>query len=308
MVRRSKYGSNGRRYRHSQHAFDLRRVIQSRPLATVQRFSSILQRQLSMKGIVLAGGLGTRLYPLTKITNKHLLPVYNRPMIYYPIQTLVDAGISEILIVTGGNNAGDFLKLLGNGKEFGLKHINYTYQEGEGGIAAALSLAEHFAEDDLVCVILGDNVYEKSVRQSAEDFIKRGHGAKIHLKEVENPQRFGVPVISGDRILKIEEKPEVPQSKYAVTGLYMFDSSVFEIIKTLKPSGRGELEITDVNNAFIERNDMTYAIVDGWWSDAGGSSDALLRTNILVASQYEGDPGECPPDVVRNAASALRKQ
>jgi glucose-1-phosphate thymidylyltransferase len=261
-----------------------------------------------VKGIVLAGGLGTRLYPLTKITNKHLLPVYNRPMIYYPIQTLVDAGISEILIVTGGNNAGDFLRLLGNGKEFGLKHINYTYQEGEGGIAAALSLAEYFAEDDLVCVILGDNVYEKSVRQSAEDFIRRGHGAKIHLKEVENPQRFGVPVISGDRILKIEEKPDVPQSKYAVTGLYMFDSSVFEIIKTLRPSGRGELEITDVNNAFIERNDMTYAIVDGWWSDAGGSSDALLRTNILVASQYEGDPGECPPDVVRNAAAALRKQ
>ena len=261
-----------------------------------------------MKGIVLAGGLGTRLYPLTKITNKHLLPVYNRPMIYYPIQTLVDAGISEILIVTGGNNAGDFLRLLGNGKEFGLKHINYTYQEGEGGIAAALSLAEYFAEDDLVCVILGDNVYEKSVRQSAEDFTRRGHGAKIHLKEVENPQRFGVPVISGDRILKIEEKPEVPQSKYAVTGLYMFDSSVFEIIKTLKPSGRGELEITDVNNAFIESNDMTYAIVDGWWSDAGGSYDALLRTTILVASQYEGDPGECPPDVVRNAASALRKQ
>jgi glucose-1-phosphate thymidylyltransferase len=261
-----------------------------------------------MKGIVLAGGLGTRLYPLTKITNKHLLPVYNRPMIYYPIQTLVDAGISEILIVTGGNNAGDFLRLLGNGKEFGLKHINYTYQEGEGGIAAALSLAEYFAEDDLVCVILGDNVYEKSVRQSAEDFIRRGHGAKVHLTEVENPQRFGVPVISGDRILKIEEKPQVPQSKYAVTGLYMFDSSVFEIIKTLKPSGRGELEITDVNNAFIERNDMTYAIVDGWWSDAGGSSDALLRTNILVASQYEGDPGECPPEVVRNAAAALRKQ
>jgi glucose-1-phosphate thymidylyltransferase len=261
-----------------------------------------------MKGIVLAGGLGTRLYPLTKITNKHLLPVYNRPMIYYPIQTLVDAGISEILIVTGGNNAGDFLRLLGNGKEFGLKHINYTYQEGEGGIADALSLAEYFADGDLVCVILGDNVYEKSVHQSAEDFIRHGHGAKIHLKEVENPQRFGVPVISGERILKIEEKPDVPQSKYAVTGLYMFDSSVFEIIKTLKPSGRGELEITDVNNAFIERNDMTYAIVDGWWSDAGGSSDALLRTNILVASQYEGDPGECPPEVVRNAAAALRKQ
>src|SRR3954463_13961766 len=165
-----------------------------------------------MKGIVLAGGLGTRLHPLTKITNKHLLPVYNRPMIYYPIQTLVDAGIQEILIVTGGRNAGHFLELLGNGKGFGLKHLHYTYQEGEGGIAAALSLAEHFVEDDPVCVILGDNVYEKSVRQSAADFLSRGHGAKIHLKQVENPQRFGVPMISGDRIVKIEEKPKVPQS------------------------------------------------------------------------------------------------
>src|ERR1051326_2114931 len=213
-----------------------------------------------MKGIVLAGGLRTRLFPLTKITNKHLLPVYNRPMIYYPIQTLVDAGISEILIVTGGNSAGDFLKLLGNGKEFGLKHINYTYQEGEGGIAAALSLAEYFAEDDLICVILGDNVYENSVRQSAEDFIQRGHGAKIHLKKVENPQRFGVPVIDGKRILKIEEKPKKPQSNYAVTGLYMYHSTVFDIIKTLKPSGRGELEITDVNNAYIDSDDMTYDI------------------------------------------------
>src|SRR5690242_6407898 len=181
-----------------------------------------------MKGIVLAGGLGSRLHPLTKITNKHLLPVYNRPMIYYPIQTLVDAGISEILIVTGGNSAGDFLKLLGNGKEFGLKHINYTYQEGEGGIAAALSLAEYFAEDDLICVILGDNVYEHSVQKSVQAFISRGHGAKIHLKRVENPQRFGVPVIDGTRIVKIEEKPQQPQSNYAVTGLYMYDSSVFD--------------------------------------------------------------------------------
>src|SRR5881296_2752978 len=209
-----------------------------------------------MKGVVLAGGLGTRLFPLTKITNKHLLPIYDKPMIFYPIQTLVDAGIDDILIVTGGNNAGDFLKLLGNGKEFGLKHINYTYQEGEGGIAAALSLAEYFAENDLICVILGDNVYENNVRQSAEDFIQRGHGAKIHLKKVENPQRFGVPVIDGDRILKIEEKPKQPKSDYAVTGLYMYDPSVFEIIKTLKPSGRGELEITDVNNAYIQRSAM----------------------------------------------------
>ena len=260
-----------------------------------------------MKGIVLAGGLGTRLQPLTKITNKHLLPIYNRPMIYYPIQTLVDAGITEILIVTGGRNAGDFLQLLGNGKAFGLKHLDYTYQEGEGGIAAALSLAEYFVDQDLVCVILGDNVYEKSVRASVNDFIQQGHGAKIQLKQVENPQRFGVPIISGDRILKIEEKPKQPKSEYAVTGLYMYDSTVFDIIKTLKPSGRGELEITDVNNAYIERNEMTYAIVDGWWSDAG-TFESLLRSNILVASQSESDAEEISPAAVQAAASILRQQ
>jgi glucose-1-phosphate thymidylyltransferase len=260
-----------------------------------------------MKGIVLAGGLGSRLNPLTKVTNKHLLPVYNKPMVYYPIQTLVDAGIKEILVVTGGNNAGDFLRLLGNGKQFGLKHLDYTYQEGEGGIAAALSLAEYFADNDPVCVILGDNVYEKSVLESATDFIRRGHGAKIHLKKVDNPQRFGVPIISGDRILKIEEKPKVPQSDYAVTGLYMYDHSVFDIIKTLKPSGRGELEITDVNNAYIQRDDLTYSIIDGWWSDAG-TFDSLLRTNILVASQHEGDPEEMPQAALQSSASILRKQ
>ncbi len=260
-----------------------------------------------MKGIVLAGGLGTRLYPLTKITNKHLLPVYNRPMIYYPIQTLVDADITEILIVTGGRNAGDFLELLGNGKEFGLKHLNYTYQEGEGGIAAALSLAEYFVEDDCLCVILGDNVYEKSVRQSATEFIQRRDSAKIHLKRVENPQRFGVPVMSDGRIVRIEEKPTVPKSEYAVTGLYMYDHSVFDIIKTLKPSGRGELEITDVNNAYIEREDLTYAIVDGWWSDAG-TFDSLLRTNILVASQFEGNTEEISQAAIQTSASMLRQQ
>jgi glucose-1-phosphate thymidylyltransferase len=260
-----------------------------------------------MKGIVLAGGLGSRLHPLTKVTNKHLLPVYNRPMIYYPIQALVDAGISEILIVTGGNNAGDFLRLLGNGKQFGLKHLDYTYQEGEGGIAAALSLAEYFADVDPVCVILGDNIYEKTFRASAEDFTRLGSGAKIHLKKVQNPQRFGVPIISGDRIVNIEEKPKVPQSEYAVTGLYMYDSSVFEIIRTLRPSGRGELEITDVNNAFIARGAMTYDIIEGWWSDAG-TFDSLLRTNILVASQHEGNAEEMPQDVLQNSASILRKQ
>ena len=261
-----------------------------------------------MKGIVLAGGLGTRLYPLTKITNKHLLPIYSKPMIYYPIRTLVDMGIEEILVVTGGNNAGDFLRLLGNGKEFGLKHINYTYQEGEGGIAAALDLAEYFAEDDPICVILGDNVYEQNLRKSASDFIRRGSGAKIHLKRVENPQRFGVPIIDGDRIVKIEEKPKQPKSEYAVTGLYMYDSTVFEIIKTLKPSGRGELEITDVNNAYIERNEMSYEIIEGWWSDAG-TFDSLLRTNILVASQSaEANPEEMPAAALQSSASILKRQ
>lgn len=260
-----------------------------------------------MKGIVLAGGLGSRLHPLTKITNKHLLPVYNRPMIHYPIQTLVDAGITEILIVTGGKNAGDFLELLGNGKDFGLRHLDYTYQEGEGGIAAALSLAEYFVENDPVCVILGDNVYEKSMRESAEEFSRRGRGAKIHLKRVENPQRFGVPVINGDRILKIEEKPKTPQSEYAVTGLYMYDQTVFDIIKTLKPSGRGELEITDVNNAYIDRGEMAYSFVEGWWSDAG-TFDSLLRTNILVASQFEGNPEEISQAAIQNSASILRRQ
>ncbi len=262
---------------------------------------------MGLKGIVLAGGLGTRLHPLTKVTNKHLLPIYNRPMIHYPILTLVGAGISEILVVTGGNNAGDFLRLLGNGREFGLKHLDYTYQEGEGGIAAALSLAEYFADNDPICVILGDNVYERSVRASAADFMAHGRGAKIHLKKVENPQRFGVPVISGDRILKIEEKPKTPQSDYAVTGLYMYDHSVFDIIRVLKPSGRGELEITDVNNAYIDRNEMRYDIVDGWWSDAG-TFDSLLRANILVASQHEGNPEEIPQAAIQTSASMLRQQ
>ncbi len=228
-------------------------------------------------------------------------------MIYYPIQTLVDAGITEILIVTGGRNAGDFLQLLGNGKAFGLKHLDYTYQEGEGGIAAALSLAEYFVERDLVCVILGDNIYEKSVRDSAASFIQDGRGAKIHLKKVDHPQRFGVPIISGDRIVKIEEKPKQPKSEYAVTGLYMYDPTVFEIIRTLKPSGRGELEITDVNNAYIERDEMTYAIVDGWWSDAG-TFDSLLRSNILVASQAESDSEEISPAAIQASASILRQQ
>jgi len=235
-----------------------------------------------VKGIILAGGLGTRLYPLTKITNKHLLPVYDKPMIFYPLQTLINAGIDDILIVTGGNNAGDFLRLLGNGKEFGLKHVNYTYQEGEGGIAEALGLAEFFAEKDKVCVVLGDNVIEKNIRKAVQSFEQQKEGAKIIIKEVPDPQRFGVPTLERDRIVRIVEKPKVPQSPYAVTGIYMYDCTVFDIIKILKPSDRGELEITDVNNAYIERGQMTWEILDGWWTDAGTFS-SLLRASQLVA-------------------------
>ncbi len=235
-----------------------------------------------MKGVILAGGLGTRLYPLTKVTNKHLLPVYNKPMIYYPIQTLINAGIEDILIVTGGNHAGEFLRLLGNGKEFGLKHINYTYQEGEGGIAEALGLAEFFADGDKICVVLGDNIIEKNIRKAAQAFEAQKEGAKILLKEVPDPHRFGVPELKGNRILRIEEKPKEPKSKYAVIGIYFYDAKVFDIIKTLKPSDRGELEITDVNNRYIEEGTMTYDILEGWWTDAG-TFESLLRANQLVA-------------------------
>jgi len=239
-----------------------------------------------MKGVVLAGGKGTRLAPLTRITNKHLLPVYDRPMIYYPIQTLVDAGIQEILIVTGGNHAGDFLQLLANGKEFGLKHLDYTYQEGEGGIADALKLAEHFADGQKLCVILGDNIVERSIRGTVEDFRKQERGAKILLKEVHDAERFGVAEIQGDRIVGIDEKPSRPKSNYAVTGFYMYDATVFEKIHTLKPSGRGELEITDVNNAYIREGSLTFGFLEGWWTDAG-TFESLLRASNLVADVRE---------------------
>jgi glucose-1-phosphate thymidylyltransferase len=235
-----------------------------------------------MKGVILAGGLGTRLYPLTKITNKHLLPVHDKPMIYYPLQTLVNAGIHDILIVTGGNNAGDFLRLLGNGKEFGLKHINYTYQEGEGGIAAALSLAEYFSDQEKICVVLGDNIIETNILKAVKDFSRQESGAKILLKEVPDPQRFGVADIKGDKIIRIDEKPAIPRSKLAVIGIYMYDATVFDIIKTLKPSGRGELEITDVNNEYIRRGNLTCEILDGWWTDAG-TFESLLKASNLVA-------------------------
>jgi glucose-1-phosphate thymidylyltransferase len=235
-----------------------------------------------MKGIVLAGGLGTRLAPLTRVTNKHLLPVFDQPMVYYPVRTLIDAGITDILIVTGGNSAGDFLKLLRNGAEFGLNRLNYAYQEGEGGIAAALSLAEHFADGGPVCVVLGDNILQKSIGHFVRKFRHQGTGAKILLSEVSDPQRFGVPVIQDDRVIRIEEKPTHPKSNYAVIGVYMYDNRVFEIIKTLKPSGRGELEITDVNNAYIESGDLSWDVIDGWWTDAG-TFDSLLKASNLIA-------------------------
>ena len=235
-----------------------------------------------MRGVVLAGGLGTRLLPLTKVTNKHLLPIYDQPMIYYPIQALANAGIEEIMLVTGGNSAGDFLKLLGNGKDFNLKRLNYSYQEGEGGIADALRLAEHFVDGEPVCVILGDNIIEGSIARAADAFRKQQQGAKILLKDVKIPQRFGVPIIEGNRVVKIDEKPANPRSSYAVTGMYFYDARVFDIIKTLRPSGRGELEITDVNNHYLCRGELSYDMVTGWWADAG-TPESLLRVSNLVA-------------------------
>jgi glucose-1-phosphate thymidylyltransferase len=239
-----------------------------------------------LKGVVLAGGTGSRLFPLTKITNKHLLPIYDRPMIYYPIQTLVDAGIRDIMIVTGGRNSGDFLRLLANGKEFGLNHLNYTYQEGEGGIADALSLAEHFADGDKICVILGDNIIEKSIRAAVESFEQQEKGAKLLLKEVSDAGRFGVAEIRGDKIVGIEEKPRAPKSNYAVTGVYLYDGTVFEKVRQIEPSRRGELEITDVNNLYIQEGTLTFSYLDGWWTDAG-TFESLLRAQNLVASMRQ---------------------
>jgi len=236
-----------------------------------------------MKGIVLAGGLGTRLYPLTKVTNKHLLPGYDKPMVYYPIEALARAGIEEVLLVTGGNNAGDFLPLLGRGEEFSLKSLSYAYQQGHGGIAAALALAEDLADGERIVVILGDNIIEKNIQAEVERFAQQEAGCRILLKEVEDPKRFGCPVFEDDRIVRIEEKPAEPRSPYAVIGIYMYDADVFDIIRTLTPSARGELEITDVHNQYLERGTLTHGVLEGWWTDAGSSFDALLRANNLVA-------------------------
>ncbi len=241
-----------------------------------------------MKGVILAGGTGSRLLPLTKVTNKHLLPVYNAPMIYYPLWTLVNAGIEQILIVTGGRNAGDFLRLLANGKEFGLKRLNYAYQEGEGGIADALRLAEDFSEGDKTCVILGDNILEGSIKEAAEKFARQSRGAHILLKEVTSPERFGVPVFDGEKIVRIEEKPAAPASNFAVTGVYFYDETVFAKANQLKPSRRGELEITDVNNAYLKEGTLTHSLLDGWWTDAG-TFESLRLANNLVADGLAKD-------------------
>jgi glucose-1-phosphate thymidylyltransferase len=237
-----------------------------------------------MKGVILAGGLGTRMYPLTKITNKHLLPVFGKPMIYYPLITLIEAGIKDILIVTGGNHAGEFLRLLGNGKEFNLKEIHYTYQSGEKGIADALRLTEYFADGDKIAVILGDNLFGESIKPYVLHFLKQKEGAKIILKKVRNPQRFGVAQFKKGKIISIEEKPKNPKSDYAVTGLYMYDGKVFDFIRKLKVSRRGEYEVTDINNAYLRKGLLTYDILKGYWTDCG-TFESLLRANILIAKK-----------------------
>jgi glucose-1-phosphate thymidylyltransferase len=244
-----------------------------------------------MKGVILAGGTGSRLFPITKVTNKHLLPVYNKPMIYYPIECMVKAGIEEVLLVTGGNNSGDFIRLLGNGREFGLKNLNYTYQDGAGGIAQALGLAEHFADGDPICLILGDNILEHSIAEARRRFRHQGQGAKILLSQVENPKAYGVAEMDGDRVVSIIEKPANPKSNWAVIGIYFYDGRVFEIVKTLKPSARGELEITDVNNAYIARGEMTADKVKGFWADAGENIDFYLKACNTVAQHGANKEG-----------------
>jgi glucose-1-phosphate thymidylyltransferase len=236
-----------------------------------------------MKGVVLAGGLGTRLRPLTRITNKHLLPVYNKPMIYYPIEMLVEAGIRDILLVTGGNSAGDFLRLIGNGEDFGLSRINYAYQKGEGGIAEALGLAKEFVGSDKVVVVLGDNILQNGIGRAVERFSNQPNGSRIFLTRVEHPQEYGVAEVEGGKVKRIIEKPPEPPSDLAVIGVYMYPPDVFDVIDALEPSARGELEITDVNNAYIERGEMAYEIIDGWWLDAGENHEALLQANLTIA-------------------------
>jgi glucose-1-phosphate thymidylyltransferase len=256
-----------------------------------------------MKGVILAGGSGTRLHPLTRITNKHLLPLYDKPMIYYPLQTLADAGIDEVMLVTGGNNAGDFLRLLGDGHEFGLRQLNYAYQERAGGIAEAIGLAKRFVDGDKVVVMLGDNIVDRSIKASVDNFARQAQGARILLTEVAHPQSYGVPIIEGERILFIQEKPQFPRSNYAVTGIYLYDAAIWDILTTLSPSGRGELEVTDVNNAYIDRGVMEYDILDGWWGDAGESIETYYETFRFLAerartgtTETETDPTDAAPN------------
>ena len=250
-----------------------------------------------MKGIVLAGGIGSRLNPLTRVTNKHLLPVYDKPMIFYPLQTLVDAGVRDILIVTGGQNAGDFLRLLQNGKELGLQQLSFAYQEGEAGIADALRLAEPFAKGDRISVVLGDNIIEGDVSAAAASFMQQEKGAMVMLKEVPDPERFGVPVIENGRIVRIEEKPKNPQSPFAVIGIYFYDASVFDRIRELKPSGRGEYEITDINNSNIADGTLRHSLLEGWWTDAG-TFESLWHASNKVREKVLRKAQE--PAMVRN--------
>ncbi len=237
-----------------------------------------------MKGVILCGGTGSRLGLLTKITNKHLLPVYSRPMVFYPLKTLINAGVKDILIISGKDHAGDFLRLLGSGRDFGAR-FKYEIQDEAGGIAQALSLAEDFATGESVAVILGDNIFEDSVKEDLQNF---DSGTKLFLKEISNPERFGVAELEGNKVIKIEEKPEKAKSNYAVTGFYLYDNEVFDIIKKLKPSGRGELEITDVNNAYIKKNDAKYRVLEGFWSDAG-TYDSLFRASQLIKEKYKDE-------------------
>ena len=247
-----------------------------------------------MKGVILAGGLGTRLRPLTLVTNKHLLPVYDRPMVYYPIQSLLDAGIDDILVVTGGEHAGDFLKLLRNGKELGIKHLEYAYQEGEGGIADALKLAQDFAEGGRIAVVLGDNIIEGSIAPAVAAYREQASGAKILLKRVPDPHRFGVVRFEGEgsseRVAEIIEKPTDPPSDFAVTGFYFYDERVFDVCQQLKPSGRGELEITDVNNWYLKQGELTHDVLDGWWTDAGTIASLYRATRLLAHKDGAPDP------------------
>ena len=239
-----------------------------------------------LKGIVLAGGLGSRLGPLTKITNKHLLPVYDKPMVYYPIMQLAGAGIRDIMIVTGGHHAGEFLRLLGDGRQFGLTHLNFAYQEGEGGIAQALGLARHFTQGKRIVVILGDNIFENPLAPYINHYRKQKKGARVLLKKVPDPERFGVAELEKNRIVSIVEKPKTPKTDLAVTGIYMYDGRVFDIISTLKPSARGELEITDVNNAYLREGVLEHDLLGGWWTDSG-TFESLHRANVLVAKSRQ---------------------